>query len=287
MKLKNLIPPLLLLCSITAFSQKVENVMFVDFLAGNKVLKLDIQSNTDYPLLVLGIVKGKEHLAYTVEFNARQGVHYYDLRFLKEWDGQIKFLVTNLDKRIIRRSALVEPTLKEEIDILLDREIFSTKVVNHTKLKTFLGYPLTQLIFFFATFLIIILFFIGKKNLTTAIFISCLAATILLDTRIIIQHFRTVQQIEDKIPYIKPVVEVQRFLEEIRPIIKDGSWTFQPLLIDEYLYLFFKYNLADIPFLRDDLEKYPVGTYIISVFPPDENQKLILSKNSFNLLQQL
>lgn len=285
MKLKNLIPPLILLWNITAFGQKAENIMFADFLAENKVLKLDIQSNIDHPLMILGIVKGKE--SYTVEFNGRQGVHYYDLRFLDQWEGDIKYLVTNLDKRTIRRSALVEPTLKEEIDILLDRELFSIKSVNFSKLKTFLGYPFSQLIFFLAAFLTIVFFLIGKKNLARAIFISCLVSTILLDARMIIHHFRVVQQIEEKYPYVNPVVEVQRFLEEIRPIIKNGAWTFQPLLVDEYLYLFFKYNLADIPFLRDDLENYPVGTYIISVLPARGNQKLILSKNGFNLLQQL
>ena len=287
MKFNNLITPLLLLWSISVFCQKVENVMFADFMAENKVLKLDIQSDIDYPFMVLGIVKENESLAYTVDFNGRQGVHYYDLRFLDQWEGQIKYLVTNLDKRTIRRSALVTPTLKDEIDILLDRELFSSRVVNLTKLKTFLAYPLSQLIFIFAIFLTLCIYYVGKKTLPIAVFVSCLVATILLDTRMMVQHFRIIQQVEDKHPYVKPFVEVQRFLEEIRPTIKGGVWTFQPLLVDEYLYLFFKYNLADIPFLRDDLENYPKGTYIISRLPPGENQKNVLSKNGFNLLQQL
>lgn len=287
MKLNNLITLFLLIWSIAVFSQKPENVMFADFMADNKVLKLDIQSDIDYPFMVLGIVKGNENIAYTVDFNGRQGVHYYDLRFLDEWEGQIKLLVTNLDKRTIRRSALVKPTLKDEIDILLDREVFSTRIVNFTKLKTFLGYPLSQLILVFAIFLTLCIYYMGKKSLPLAIFISYLLSTILLDARMVVQHFRVIQQIEDERPYIEPLVEVQRFLAEIKPIIKDGVWTFQPLLVDEYLYLFFKYNLADIPFLRDDLEVYPTGTYIISVLPPDGNQKIVLSKNGFNLLQQL
>ena len=148
--------------------------MFADFMADNKVLKLDIQSNIEYPFMVLGIVKGNENIVYKVDFNGRQGVHYYDLRFLDEWEGQIKFLVTNLDKRTIRRSALVEPTLKDEICILLDRELFSIKMVNFSKLKTFLGYPLSQLIFFLTAFLTIVFFFVGKKNLARAIFILSL-----------------------------------------------------------------------------------------------------------------
>lgn len=285
MKFKKLITPLLLFYSIFSFSQEAQNVMFADFMAGKKVLKLEIQSDIDYPFMVLGVVK--DEIVYSVDFNARQGVHYYDLRFLDQWEGKIDFLVTNLDKRTIRRSALVEPNIREEVDILLDRELFSARSVNLTKLKTFLGYPLTQVAFILAIFLVIGFYYLGKKTLPIAIFTSFLLTTILLDTRIIFQHFRAIQQVEDKYPYIDPTVEVQRFLEAIRPIIKDGEWTFQRVLVDEYLYLFLKNNLADIPFLRDDLEQYPVGTFIITVLPPRADQKIILARNGFNLLQQL
>jgi len=285
MKLNNLITPLLLICSITAFSQKAENVMFADFKADGKVLKLDIQSNIDYPYLILGFAK--DGILYTVDFNARQGIHHYDLRFLDKWEGEIDYLVTNLDKRTIRRSALVEPTLIDELDILLDREIFSIRAVNLVKPKTFLGCQLSQIVFIIAIILTVSFYFLGKKNLPIAIFISFLLSTILLDARIIFQHFRAVQQIEYKYPYLDPLTEIQRFLENIKPIIKEGAWTFQEELIDEYSYLFIKNNLADIPFLKEDLEQYPVGTYIITVLPPRADQKIVLARNGFNLLQQL
>lgn len=285
MKLKRLIIPLLLLYSIISFGETAKNVMFANFTAGEKVLKLDIKANVDYPFMVLGIVK--DDILYSVDFNARQGVHYYDLRFLDQWEGKIDYLVTNLDKRTIRRSAFVEPTISEELDILLDRELFSTRAVNLSKLKTFLGYPLSKIAFVIAIFLTIGFYYVGKRTLPIAIFISFLLTTILLDARIMLQHFRVVQRLEHKYPYIEPHIETQRFLEAIKPIIKDGSWTFQRTLVDEYLYLFFKNNLADIPFLRDDLEQYPVGTFIITVLPARTDQKLILARNGFNLLQQL
>ena len=262
--------------------------MFADFKADGQVLKLEIQSNIAYPYMLLGVVKkGQEHFAHTVDFNTRQGIHYYDLRFLDEWEGEIKYLATNLDKRTIRRSRLVEPTLIEELCILLDRELFSSKSVNHTKLKTFLGFPLTQLLFFFAVFLTLAIHFLGKKTLPVSIFISCLISSFLLDSRILLQHFRVVQQIEYQYPYINPMVEAQRFLEAVKPMLKEGTWTYQSDMVDEYIYLFFKYNLADIPFLKNDLERYPTGTYIITVMPPKRNQKIVFAKNGFNLLQQL
>ena len=287
MKLNFLITLFLLIWSISTFGQKVENIMFADFKAGKKVLKLDIQSDMDYPYLILGIVKKDEKVVYTADFNARKGVHHYDLRFLDQWEGEIKYLLTNLDKRTIRRSALVEPTFLEELDIFLDRELFSSRIVNFTKLKTFFGYSLTYWLFTLAVLLTGGIYYFGKKNLPIAIFISCIIVTVFQDFRMCFQHKRVIEQVENKYPYIEPTVETQRFLEAVKPIIKNGPWTCRPSLIDEYLYLYLKYSLSDIPFLRDDLAKYPKDTYIISVLPPLENQKIVLSKNGFNLIQQL
>ena len=223
-------------------------------------------------------------MVYYKTFYGRKGVHYYDLRLLEQWEGKVDYLVTSLDKNIIRGHGLVESSIKNELDVLLDKEEFTLSTLNLVRLKTFFGYSMTALLFILALFFSIFFYFL-KRKIISAIFLSILIVTIIEDNRIMIDHFRIVQQIEEDDLQINPTFFIAPFAEEAKPLI-NGKWTYLGNLQVEYFKLFLRYEFSDIPFIRESVQPIPKGTFIVTTQKPTGNQKTLLQKGQFYLLEQ-
>ena len=263
-------------------AQEMKTLLASDFQAENQVVQLDIQS-AYYPLqFKLGIVKGERVFFNT--FYAREGAHHYDLRTLNEWEGKIDFLVTNLDQKIIKRHGLEDANLKREWDVFLDKEEFSPSLVNFLRLKSLRGNSIVLVLFFLTAFLSVILFYF-YRNWISVVFIGLLAACILFDGRILVDHFRIIQQVEKSERAVNPLQFVKPFAKEARSKIT-GNWAIKGDLKDEYYKLYLRYAFADLPYITYYGSDPPTGTFVISSNRPENDQSILHFRDGYYLYQQ-
>jgi len=275
------------LFSVSLFSQSNNTLLFQNSEVDNKVLNLNIASNYNDTYFIIALVKDNTVIGQTENY-AKAGSHSYDLRVLKGPNSRVDYIATTLPKDAILKKELVIPDFLEEVDILFAKKVFSPRTINFTASKRFLGYNFTLFTVVGVCLICILLYFLFKKSFLKTVLISVLIGTFLIDTTTIMGQWNIYQQTENKYPYLDPVVHTQKFLEQVRPIIQQGSWTFRGKIRDEYQKLFMKYSLAEINFIPLGITKIPKGTYIITEEQPKENQSVIIAKEGqlFFLLQQ-
>lgn len=263
----------------SAFSQNF-TVIGKKFPVSDQVLELEIQEDTIYQFIVRTV---KDKRVYSKVFNARQGLHYYYLGDIPNWNGVIDLIVIVLPKQMIKRSNLVQPNFLIEWDLFLEQGQLTPRMINFHEPKTLYHYSFSSLLFIF------LLLFIGfiyawKRDLVLAVLLSVLLSFLLLDARSIYEHFHVYNQVEESYPHTPPVSTVQPFIEQIKPLIRENPWTIQGEFKDEYYLLCVRYGLSEEQFVGHPSETSE-STFIITQNPLS-HQEILVMDNGFYLVQE-
>lgn len=264
-------------------AQGVRTILFNDIETEGRVLELTVPSNYEGTYAILGVVKDQQ--VYTLDFYVRSGKHYYDLRQLKEWSGKVDFLAITLPKEAIIGRKLVKPSLAVEWDIFLDLGFFSPKIINFIRPIILMGYSFTTVLFFLMVISILIMKFLFKKEWWFAAVVGVLISFILMDLRSQADHHRIIQNLEKQYPALDPITEVKRFVTKARPfIVKDGVWSFQGKLADEYYKLFVQYGFVDITY-KANIRKVAMEKLYLVTQEPTSKQEIIMEESGFYLVR--
>ena len=269
-------------CWIVSIGQNLQTVLLQNFQAGDQLVELNINLQSDNIPYVFGLVKNGQ--VEPLALNVRNGRHYYDFRDLNWWNGNVEYLMTNLPKEAIISSRLSNPTIRSEFDVLMYTEAFSPKIVNFATPKQIRGVNFSIVLFLLAVVLILLFKFLFKKSFITAGCIGVLAAVMLMDIRNIVDHWQIYTDTERNHPYVEPLASVQDFVAKVRPFLKGNIWTFQGGMGDEYYKLYINYALADLPF-QVNLNRKRDQSSLKITRKPKQNQKILVEDKGFYLVQ--
>lgn len=227
--------------AVKAFADDTAYVIARDFTADGKVLELDVPRELDGVRFyyVFQDPNSELHVALAV---AREGTHCYETRHLPDWHGPIKVVAVGL-KGLSGR--VKEPSLTDNVDMFFEPDRMTPSTVNHVNEHRIAAHSWTialLLVFaastaFFRTY--------GKKAFSVAAVLGFVAASVLMDIRIIIDHAAIVYKTETLHNGMPPLTDAMHFADQAANIIDGQTWSVGSLDVGVNL---FKYRLAEHPY---------------------------------------
>lgn len=272
--------------SVKLSAQQANNVLLTNVDVSGQLLELDIAANMAGTYFAVGAVKNNQY--YSNSFLAREGKHFYDLRSIPEWDGVAEYVITTLPKGTVKSSRLSPPSLASSWDIFMTLDPFSPRTVNFSQPRPLFGIKFSYLLLLIGVVGSLLVFFVFKRSLITALLVGGLLSFVCMDARYMVDRWGVVQAAEKNYPYTPPLTIPQRFVEKATPIMGDGTWAFQGKFSDDYFKLFFQYSFADIPYhlnWREAVNDAPSGTFIITE-KPTGGQNVLVQEGNFYLVVQ-
>ncbi|MBX2876535.1 MAG: hypothetical protein KTR30_30725 [Saprospiraceae bacterium] len=254
---------IIMLSAAQAMAQELNNVLKQNFQANGQVLVINIRPEFKGTYFVVAVVKANQVVANHV-YQARPGQQEVDLRLMKEFRGQVDFLVTNLPAAAISQAMVRKPSLQEEFSLFFAPKSFSPGTVNFSEVKLFMGIPLYLWALFIGIGSMLSLRFLAKRNWNTALLAGFLIGSIFFDFSSISSQVSIVKDVERNYPYIQAVAGTQQFLEKVKPHLQNESWAIRGSFPDEYQKLFLRYQLAENPYRSYDEAKRPYPDFLIT-----------------------
>lgn len=277
-------PIVFLLGTSSLFSQDLRTILIQNITTKNNIVELDLVEGIEGTYFSLAAVKNSK--GYPEGYNARSGKHYYELKSLRNWEGKVDYVVTDLPKEQVISSRLVAPSFESHWDIFMYPNYLSLRTVNFSQKKVLFGIPFSIILLGVFVLVIGAAFLMMKKQLAQCFMLGALLSVIALEGRELVERWTLLGNAQNSAPYVFPQTPVQQFINQIKPIVRDAEWTFRGAFNDEYYKICIRYHLVDQYYYPEQVRRIipPSGTYIISQRPlPTE--KVLVEVNGFYLTQ--
>lgn len=212
------------------------------------VVELDVPQALDgVPFYLIWQTSGGQG---AVQMTARAGRHSYEMRHRSHWDWSVQAVAVTLPGVSGRAK---RPSLSDEIDMLLQPDVFSPAAVNFLDDRRPLGWPVTIFLVAFALLAALGFSRLKKSSLTQSLVVGFLAAWGLAAVHDIYNHIAIVRTMEARHEAgMFPLADLSDFADRASALIGRETWSDD---LGGFFRSYIHYRLAEHPYIALNPER--------------------------------
>ena len=225
-----------------------------NFSADGKVLELDVPPGLDGDRFPIVIETGQSETSITL-FVARAGRHCYEMRYLPDWHGTIRYAgiidVAGIEGRV------KEPTLADSMDMFLEPERITPSTINLLVQHRVFAWSWTMCLLLILAVSSIFFGVVKRTPPTTALALGFVVAWSLMDLRIVFDHASIVYREETLHRGMRPLTEMKQFADQASDVMDGMPWVWGHESLggaENYL----NYRFAEHPYASPGSGRVPV-----------------------------